>query len=53
MATKKRDTAQADSNDSNLNLNLRRTAVSLAVAAALPGASIMPNVAMAQDDTVY
>ena len=40
MVTKKRGKAQTGSNNSserNLNLNIRRTAVSLAVAAALPG----------------
>ncbi len=52
MVTKKRSKAQSCSNDSSINLSIRRTAVSLAVAAALPGASIMPNVAMAQDDAV-
>jgi len=52
MVTKKRGKAQADSNDSNLNLTKRRTAVSLAVAAALHSASVMPNVAVAQDNDV-
>lgn len=52
MVTKKRGKAQAESTDSNLNLTMRRTAVSLAVAAALPGAVMMPTAAMAQDDGV-
>ena len=44
MVTKKRGPAQSVSNDANINLNVRRTALSMAVAAALPGA------AMAQDN---
>jgi len=40
MAKKRRDKAQSVSNETNfLNLNIRRTALSLAVAAALPGAA--------------
>ena len=34
--------------NSSLSLNIRRTAVSLAVAAALPGAMMFPSAAMAQ-----
>jgi iron complex outermembrane receptor protein len=52
MVTKKRNKAQAGPNGSNVNLNVRRTAVSIAVAAALHSASVMPNVAMAQDNDV-
>lgn len=37
MATKKRRNAQSVSDETNFTLNIRRTAVSLAVAAALPG----------------
>jgi iron complex outermembrane receptor protein len=51
MGKKQRKSAQSVSDDSNnLSLNIRRTAVSLAVAAALPGAMVAPQVAMAQDD---
>ena len=51
MGKKQRKSAQSVSDDSNnLSLNIRRTAVSLAVAAALPGAMMAPQVAMAQDD---
>ncbi|MEQ9562367.1 MAG: TonB-dependent receptor plug domain-containing protein, partial [Woeseiaceae bacterium] len=49
MVTKKRSKAQSRSNSYKLNLNIRRSAVSLAVAAALPGAQMMPNLALAQD----
>ena len=49
MGKKQRKRAQSVSNETNnLALNVRRTAVSLAVAAALPGAMMAP-VAMAQD----
>jgi iron complex outermembrane recepter protein len=51
MAKKQRNRAQTVSSESNdLSLNARRTAVSLAVAAALAGAPVMTNVAYAQDD---
>ncbi len=49
MATKKRNKAQQDSNGTSFSMNIRRTAVSLAVAAALPGAMLLPTAAMAQD----
>ena len=50
MGKKQRKSAQSVSDESNnLSLNIRRTAVSLAVAAALPGAMIAPQFAMAQD----
>ena len=52
MVTKKRNKAQADPNESNLNLTVRRSAVSVAVAAALHSASLMPSVAVAQDNDV-
>lgn len=53
MVKKRRDGAQSVSDDSNnLTINIRRTAVSLAVAAALPTASMTPGVALAQDDEV-
>ena len=53
MAKKQRNRAQTVSSESNdLSLNTRRTAVSLAVAAALSGAPLMANVAHAQDDQV-
>ena len=51
MGKKQRKTAQSVSDETNnLALNIRRTAVSLAVAAALPGAMLASPVAMAQDD---
>ncbi len=51
MVKKRRGSAQSVSDDSNnLTINIRRTAVSLAVAAALPTASMTPGVALAQDD---
>ena len=51
MAKKQRNRAQTVSSESNdLSLNTRRTAVSLAVAAALSGAPLMSSVAYAQDD---
>jgi len=51
MGKKQRKSAQSVSDESNnLALNIRRTAVSLAVAAALPGAMMAPQIAMAQDD---
>ena len=40
---------QPASDEATLTLNIRRTAVSLAVAAALPGAMMLPAVALAQD----
>ena len=51
MVKKRRGSAQSVSDDSNnLTMNIRRTAVSLAVAAALPGVMAMPVNAYAQDD---
>ena len=51
MGKKQRKSAQSVSDESNnLSLNIRRTAVSLAVAAALPGVMMAPMAAMAQDD---
>ncbi|HSG97229.1 MAG TPA: hypothetical protein VLA11_04500, partial [Woeseiaceae bacterium] len=51
MGKKQRKYAQSVSDETNnLALNIRRTAISLAVAAALPGAMMAaPQVAMAQD----
>ena len=40
MVTNKRRNAQTVSNDTHTNLNVRRTALSMAVAAALPGAAV-------------
>lgn len=50
MAKKKRRQAKAASDEANLTNNIRRTAVSLAVAAALPGAMMLPTAAIAQDE---
>ena len=51
MGKKQRKRAQSVSDETNnLTLNIRRTAVSLAVAAALPGAMMLPSYALAQDD---
>lgn len=48
--SKKRRSAQSVSDETNnLTLNIRRTALSLAVAAALPGVMTMPMTAYAQD----
>ena len=53
MAEKQRNRAQSVSNETNdLSLNVRRNAISLAVAAALTGAPAMTNLAYAQDDEV-
>ena len=49
MVTKKRNKAQQVSIESSFTMNIRRTAVSLAVAAALPGAMMLSTAAMAQD----
>jgi len=50
MVKKCRQSAQSVSDESNyLSSNIRRTALSLAVAAALPGAMTMPMAAHAQD----
>ena len=50
MSKQQSKRAQSVSNETNsLSLNIRRTAVSLAVAAALPGAMMLPSVALAQD----
>jgi len=51
MVTKKRKKAQQVSDETSFALNIRRTAVSLAVAAALPSAMILPTAAIAQDDS--
>jgi len=54
MVKQKRKSAQSSAQsvarESSLTLNVRRTAVSLAVAAALPGAAMLPQTAFAQDD---
>ena len=50
MAKNKRRQAKAASDEANLTNNIRRTAVSLAVAAALPGAMMLPAAAIAQDE---
>ena len=51
MAKKRRNRAQLVASETNaFALNIRRTAVSLAVAAALPSAMIAPQTAFAQDD---
>lgn len=50
MAIQQRNRANSDAGERNtLSLNIRRTAVSLAVAAALPGLIVLPSAAMAQD----
>jgi iron complex outermembrane receptor protein len=49
MVTKKRNKAQQLSDETRFSMSIRRTAVSLAVAAALPGAMVLPTAAMAQD----
>ena len=50
MAKQQRRRVSSFSNKTNtLSLNIRRTAVSLAVAAALPGAMLMPAATFAQD----
>ena len=50
MAKKRRESAESVSDETNnLTSNIHRSAVSLAVAAALPGAMAMPAVALAQD----
>ena len=52
MVTQKSKRAHSVSNETNtLSLNIRRTAVSLAVAAAIPGLMMLPSSAMAQDDS--
>ena len=51
MGKKQRRCAHAVSEETNnFSLNVRRTAVSLAVAAALPGAMLVPQAAVAQDN---
>ena len=51
MGKKQRRCAHAVSEETNnFSLNVRRTAVSLAVAAALPGAMLAPQAAVAQDN---
>ena len=51
MGKKQRKHAHSVSDETNnLTLNIRRTAVSLAVAAALPGVMVAPQTAWAQDD---
>ena len=49
MVKNKRQKAQSASDEATLSMNIRRTAVSLAVAAALPGAMMLPSAAIAQD----
>jgi hypothetical protein len=52
MSKQQSKRAHSVSNETNsLSLNIRRTAVSLAVAAALPGVIMLPSVAFAQDDS--
>ena len=50
MVTNKRQKAQSAADAANLRMNIKRTAVSLAVAAALPAAAMLPTAAMAQDE---
>lgn len=51
MVNHKRDLAQSLADDTQLPMTtVRRTALSLAVAAALPGAMMMPQAALAQDN---
>ena len=50
MVTKKRNKAQSVSHQTNFTTSIRRTAVSLAVAAALPGAMMLPSAVLAQDE---
>ncbi len=50
MVKRKRRTAQTVSDKTTITTDIRRSAISLAVAAALPGAMAMPSVAIAQDD---
>ena len=50
MVQQKRKSARPVARDASLKLNVRRTAVSLAVAAALPGVAVLPQAAFAQDD---
>jgi len=53
MVTKKRNRMRAVSGETTLSLNMRRTALSLAVAAALPGAAFMPHkVVAAENDPI-
>jgi len=49
MVSKRHRSALSNPNSTNSNLNIRRTAISIAVAAALPGAAAIPNLAHAQD----
>jgi len=50
MVKRTRRAAQAVSDETTISMNIRRSAISLAVAAALPGAMAVPSVALAQDD---
>ena len=51
MVKSTQQSAQAVSEETNITTDIRRSAISLAVAAALPGAAMtMPNIALAQDD---
>ena len=50
MVNSARTSAQSVSSETNQLLDVRRSAISLAVAAALPGAVALPEVAVAQDD---
>jgi len=50
MVNNKRTSAQSRADDAFISgISMRRTALSLAVAAALPGAMALPNIALAQD----
>jgi iron complex outermembrane receptor protein len=53
MVKKSRGIAQSDAAVTNtIKINMRRTALSIAVAAALPGTMFLPSAALAQDDEV-
>ena len=50
MVKRTQRSAQSVSEETNLSADIRRTAISLAIAAALPGAMAVPNLALAQDE---
>ena len=51
MVNRTQQSAQSVTDETNISTDIRRSAISLAVAAALPGAAMtMPNIAVAQDD---
>ncbi len=50
MVKKQRNRAQSTADETTLPVTLRRTALSLAVAAALPGAMMLPSAAIAQEE---